>query len=577
MTPRSRRLLLGAAAALLVAGPATIRALSGQGSGRGATPPVPTLGLEDGTLDVETPDFRLKLVRDSQTIAALQPKGGKSAESVPFDFTPADELPARQGDGFNHLGDITLRLRQPGWQDDAWVDLTSSQARKPVAPVAGYHAPAGWRLLAAADLTPTIAGAHVHLDLGRDGGAAGGRAGPPGSPVIDSPVRVIRSWLVDPGGRLVLQFDLRNTSTAAVTVGGLGFPVVFNNMIQDFTTNKARTLPQAHEICSFFDPYMGQDAGYLQVTRLSGAGPALLVTPEPGTHTPFEAFRPLNDASRRGQTFEGAFEWTVHSLAYAQNEWKDARQWNEASSADARGSGETRAYGLRFLVADEIRHIEQTLAANDRPVAVGIPGYIVPMDLDARLFLKAGRRKVTSVTSEPTDALSVTAAGAARGGEVQYVVRGRQWGRARLTVRYDDDTTQTIHYDVTKPAQQAVADMGRFLTTRAWFTDAQDPFHRAPSVMNYDRAHDRIVLQDTRVWIAGLSDEGGAGAWLAALMKEFAQPVKTEVDRLSEFVDQVIWGRLQYSEGPRIRREEERLLLPARPPSRLSSMSRATG
>ena len=119
-------------------------------------------------------------------------------------------------------------------------------------------------------------------------------------------------------GRLVAALrQSTNTSKADVAVGGLGFPVVFNNMIQNFVTNRARTLPQAHEICSFFDPYVGRDAGYLQVTRLSGAGPALVVTPQPGTKTPFEAFRPLNDASRRGQTFEGAFEWTVHSSAYA--------------------------------------------------------------------------------------------------------------------------------------------------------------------------------------------------------------------------------------------------------------------
>ncbi len=116
------------------------------------------------------------------------------------------------------------------------------------------------------------------------------------------------------------------------TIGGLGFPVVFNNMIQNFVTNRARTLPQAHEICSFFDPYVGRDAGYLQVTRLSGAGPALVVVPETGTQTPFEAFRPLNDASRRGQTFEGAFEWTTHSQAYAENEWKSVEQWNAPTS-----------------------------------------------------------------------------------------------------------------------------------------------------------------------------------------------------------------------------------------------------
>ena len=94
--------------------------------------------------------------------------------------------------------------------------------------------------------------------------------------------------------------------------------------------------------------------------------------------------------------------------------------------------------------------------------------------------------------------------------------------------------------------------MGRFLTTKAWYTDETDPFKRAPSVMTYDRANNRIVTQDTRVWVAGLSDEGGVGAWLAAIMKAYGQPKKEEVDKLAQFVDKVVWGRLQYSEGERM-------------------------
>jgi hypothetical protein len=513
-------------AGLIAALAITAHAWPQQTPGRGQPQPPPaTLGLDHGTIDLDTPDFTLKLVKDSQTVAALQPKGAKGVDAnTPFDFTPADQLPARQGDRFNHLGDITLRIRQAGWRDGAWVDLASSDARKPVGVYETHPGePAG--LLAAADLTPTL---------------------PAGAPL-----RVRRVWLLDASGRLVLHFELRNTSQAPVEIGGLGFPVVFNNMIQDFVTNRARTLPQAHEICSFFDPYVGRDAGYLQVTRLSGAGPALVVVPETGTRTPFEAFRPLKDASRLGQTFEGAFEWTTHSLAYAQNEWKNADPWNPPTSVTL-APGESRGYGLRFLVADSIPHIEQTLAANDRPVAVGIPGYIVSMDLEAKLFLSPGKRKVARVEAEPAGALTATPAPAAKSGQVQFVVRGTRWGRARLTVTYDDGMVQTIHYDVTKPAQQAVADMGRFLTTKAWFTDETDPFGRAPSVMNYDRANNRVVLQDTRAWVAGLGDEGGTGGWLSAMMKEFGQPNKEEIDKLSQFVDRVVWGRLQYSEGPRM-------------------------
>src|SRR5262249_6417425 len=154
-------------------------------------------------------------------------------------------------------------------------------------------------------------------------------------------------------------------------------------------------------------------------------------------------------------------------------------------------------------VSDTIPNIEKTLAAADRPVAVGIPGYIVPMDIDAKLFIAPGKRHVKAVTAEPAGSLAVSPAAPSKSGQLQYVIRGKQWGRARLLVTYDDGTVQTVHYDVTKPAQQAVADMGRFLTTKAWYTDESDPFGRAPSVMNYDRANDRIVLQDTRAWVAG--------------------------------------------------------------------------
>jgi len=517
---RALVMLVGAAsfAAPIVVGTAIARS---QARGQ-ATPPPPTLGLENGTLDFDTPDFKLKLVKDSQTIAALEPKNAKGMDAATaFDFTPADQLQSRQADRFNHLGDVTLRIQKQG--ETTWTDLASSNARKPVA-AAEVKPAAGSRVLAAADLTPTMG---------------------------ETPVQVIRSWQLDRNGRLVLHVDVKNSSNAPVTIGGLGFPVVFNNMIQNFVTARARTLPQAHEICSFFDPYMGMDAGYLQVTRLSGAGPALVVVPEAGTRTPFEAFRPLNDASRRGQTFEGAFEWTVHSRAYADSDWKNATPWNAPSSVTLK-PGETRGYGLRLLVSNEIKNIEPTLVANDRPVAVGLPGYILPMDLEGKLFLAPGTRKIASVVSEPAGALAVTAAPRAKGGQFQYVVQGKAWGRARLTVTYSDQTTQTIHYYVTKPAQQVVADMGNFLTTKAWYTDESDPFKRAPSVMTYDRANNRIVTQDTRVWVAGLSDEGGVGAWLAAMMKAYGQPKKEEVDKLAEFVDKVVWGRLQYSEGPRM-------------------------
>jgi hypothetical protein len=103
---------------------------------------------------------------------------------------------------------------------------------------------------------------------------------------------------------------------------------------------------------------------------------------------------------------------------------------------------------------------------------------------------------------------------------------------------------------VIKPSAQAVADMGNFLMTRQWFVDPNDPFRRSPSVISYDREADRAVTQDSRVWIAGLGDEGGSGSWLAAAMKQFGQPKKEELAKYEQFIDSVLWGGLQYKDGP---------------------------
>src|SRR5690349_17352543 len=62
-----------------------------------------TLGLDKGIDSFRTASFVLKLVRASQTVAALQPVSEKG-----FDFTPGDSLQIRSSNGMYHLGDINL-------------------------------------------------------------------------------------------------------------------------------------------------------------------------------------------------------------------------------------------------------------------------------------------------------------------------------------------------------------------------------------------------------------------------------------------------------------------------------------
>jgi hypothetical protein len=506
--PRRKRLLVFVASISLV-----LITSSRAQENQPKTSPTPGPMLADGMLKLDTPDFDLMLVRSSQTVAALKPKSAPD-----FDFTPGDLLVARSQNGYFHLGDLTLRLRSANSQE--WENYSTAQSRIPVKPLA---ISAG--VLAAADLSSTL---------------------PP-----DIPLEVIRRWSLD-HGKLALRFTLKNKSSQPVQIGALGIPMIFNNVLND------RSLDDAHARCSFYDPYIGEDAGYLQVTRLSGKGPALLVVPD--GNTPFEAYNPIldhpnhwgakpvfTDATPRGITFEGFYEWMVHSQAYAENEWKGVQEWNPPTSVTLK-PGESKTYGLKFVLSNSIRNIERTLDENRRPVAIGIPGYVLPTDIDARLFLKYSK-PVRSVSVEPQGAVSIAKAAPANGWAA-YNLKGKQWGRSRLTITYEDGLVQTIQYFVTKPESAVVADMGHFLTTKQWYVDPNDPFHRSPSVMTYDRETNQIVMQDSRAWIAGLGDEGGGGAWLSAIMKELVQPNKEEIEKLQQFIDGVVWGGLQYKDGP---------------------------
>jgi hypothetical protein len=129
--------------------------------------------------------------------------------------------------------------------------------------------------------------------------------------------------------------------------------MIFNNVMLD------KTLEQTHAQNVFYDPYIGEDAGYVQVTRLSGKGPVLLVVPY--GKTPLEAYNPLlDDPTPKGVTFEGFYEWMPLSKAYAEQDWKGAEQWNLPSSLLLK-PGESHDYGVKFILASSVRNIESRL------------------------------------------------------------------------------------------------------------------------------------------------------------------------------------------------------------------------
>ncbi|KAI8634028.1 hypothetical protein F5Y19DRAFT_411747 [Xylariaceae sp. FL1651] len=458
------------------------------------------LGLKDGYITINTANFNAKIVKDAQLLASLTPSGDT------FDFLPFDLLSVRANNGQYHWGDITFRYRQQG--SSSWIEGNSATARKTITAVTTGA-------LAASNLAPTLS---------------------------SGPLNITREWL-NVSGDLGLRFTIANTDTSAVELGSLGFPAEFNSI---FTNRAAADIQR---LCSLSDPYVGMHAGYIRTTPVSGTGAALVVTPLNGTDTPFEAYRNLAEPSYAStyygsQTFEGFYEWQVLTKAWAEKEWAGVTPWNTPSSRTL-APGQSMQFGVRFSVAKGgVRDLDATVKGTGTPVAVGVPGYIIPRGSPAQLFLQASSA-VSSITSDPSGALAISQVSPA---SYSITPSSTAWGRVRLTVSYADGKTQTIHYHVTKANVDVLSNLGTFLTTKQWFNDTSDPFGRAYSVMTYDYEAGAIVTQDPRVWIAGLSDEGGVGAYLAAMMKQAVQPNADEVAKLEMFVDHVLWGTIQTSD-----------------------------
>lgn len=459
------------------------------------------LGLQHGLTSFKTSALHGSVVKSSQTLASL------NASSANFDFLPFDVISQLAFNGAHHLGDITLRYRVGNAQ--SWTNVDSATKRRPVSALNGT----GPDVIAAANLQATLP--------------------------QELPLKITREWFqID--GDVAVRFNLTNEANATIELGSLGLPISINNI---FT---GRTAEETQQRCSLADPYIGLDAGYVRVAHLQGTGSALVITPL--TKTPFEAWRFLNEPQGnfgyRSQTYEGNYEWQVHSLAYGQNEWKDVKPWNTPTSKMLK-FGEMYSVGLRFSVAKDVQHIEETVVGIKTPLAIGIPGYVVPQDASSKLYLTY----TSTVTNIETGGAFSVSPLSSHGSAYKLTPVASAWGRAKVTISYEDGKTQTVHYFVTKSGPETLADLGNFFTTSAHFTDMSDPFDRAPSIMGYDREVNAIVKQDPRVWIAGLSDEGGTGAYLAAAMKQYAQPVAKEVPVMDDFVHDTLVGTLQQNGG----------------------------
>lgn len=410
--------------------------------------------------------------------ALLQQLAAEDENSAWFDFATSKSKVDRLGKDYYQLGDVELGLRKTNEQKWAFISTKDDQKLE------------------------------------------------------NSPVKVNRKWTTQDND-VLFSATLKNTSTSDIEIGGLGFAMIFN---QIFTDN---SLDESHNNSSFIDPYIGQDAGYLQVARLNGTKPTLLVVN--GGNMPFEAYRPLtDDKTKKDVHFEGFYEWTAFSKAYFDTNWDGKRQWNTPSSFILK-SGDSKTFSLKFIATTTPDDISEVLADNHIPSVSSLPGYVLHGKEHATLSVNTDK-EISRIYSDPENAIHISNSVK----QNTYLLNRlhNYYGQARVVLEYTDHSKQTINYFLTESASHLVKQLADFHQTKQW-VDQPDKYGRKHSFITYDQEADRQVLDEFRSYISGDSDEAGAGPNLLMAIKNLYMPDKTQVQMLEQYVDEVLWGHLQ--------------------------------
>ncbi|CAO1614001.1 unnamed protein product [Parajaminaea phylloscopi] len=502
----------------------------------------------------ETTAFTLQLEDQSQVATALTFHAGKNAGTTDFNFLLQQLNDTLEGllvsisdilltelrlyilnarsSGLTSddkvLGDLQLQLRRVGGPPQ-WLNYSTHWNRTRVEPLEHVG-------LARADISKTL-----HLDI---------------------PLRVVRTWDVEDDS-LTLTFEVQNTDKAgALEVGGIGIPLSYNN---DWSAVQANDAPLVWNGYVSSDPALSLDAGYVVTKRLNGQAPTLLTIPI--GQTPLEQWRPNYDFGGlpdiypkqwRSQrimsfSFEAIFSWWTHS-------WSPHLVDRDVASADdfllqapdntpsslLLSPGETRIFGLRLFTAGEPSHVESRLRDKHHPTVVGLPGFVVSQEADITLVINSTSTPYIIGVEPPFIQFR---APPARSASDSYRFTGKvapkAFGKCRVTYVFGDGKRGTLHYTIIRSHEGQLASMGRFLFERQYFNQTEDYFKRAPSIITFDHQEMQQVVDDPRPWVAGLSDEAGAGSYLAAAVKQFAMPDASEVRKLEDFVTKTLWGQVQ--------------------------------
>ena len=353
---------------------------------------------------------------------------------------------------------------------------------------------------------------------------------------------------------LTLTLTVTNNASDTLVLGALGLSALFSSNWNDLD------LRRAAEQCSLAEPSIAGDHGWVKVTRLTGEGRVLLMSPVPAHRqtSALHHWRQLKgeDATPAGYAFEGHYEWTAISDAW-DADWHQPQPWTGGAGPIQLAVGESATFAWQYQLIPNVRALEPILLSQGEFSSLAVPGYLLSTDMTtARLYIAppAGT-SLYEVNLDGPGSLILQSMGSGPTPYLAYSMNAKTAGRVRVafTFRTTTNTTSStawVNLFVSGPLDAAVSSIGSFSAAHQWYTNMSDPFGRAYSIMPYDFEAHTMTLQDDRSYVVGLSDEAGAGPGLAFAMANRYRPDAAQAELLDVYINRTLRGVKGGDGGP---------------------------
>jgi hypothetical protein len=333
---------------------------------------------------------------------------------------------------------------------------------------------------------------------------------------------------------LYWEIKVKNTGAHNLEIGDFGLPLPFNE--------RWPGTEAIYETRTVDHSFTGNNSSYIYVTRPSGIGPFLLLTPDASTGAGFEYQDHWRIEEHSGSTWcQDQGDWAnglnvfyIHSSVI-----KSTGRGYLANTSLKLTPNQEKVYAFKFHKVADLDAMKAKLYQEGLIDVNVVPGMIVPTDQIAKFDLHTSKT-INSITPQYPSETTVTYLNTVAPDHRIYQVQFQKLGQNNLTVDYGDGERTVLQFYVIEPIAAALQRHATFMVEKTQWNDASKGYNKVFDDWMMDTKAKRGEFYGYWGW----GDDWGYthGQFLAE--KNFLNPVASEIAALDEYLEIAIWKTL---------------------------------